>query len=158
MTFKCHGIIDLLKCTVFVCYGGYVCRRRDRCGGQSVNCGRGGSGLLVPVHIVLVLVLVQVLVHIAAPGSGVASQGCSALLHRTSALCFCINLSALTSNSGEQNTDRGGGLWSTSKPSHLPNLPTAVFHTDSSVQSISSWQALPSAFAINTFSTLFRRG
>ena len=83
---------------MFVCSGGYVCRRRDRCGGQSVNCGRGGSGLLVlvyivlvlvlvlvPVHIVLVLVLVlvQVLVHIAAPGSGVASQGCSALLHRT---------------------------------------------------------------------------
>ena len=33
---------------------------------------------------------------------------CSAPSH-SPALCFCINLSALTSNSGEQNTDRGGG-------------------------------------------------
>ena len=32
---------------------------------------------------------------------------CSAPSH-SPALCFCINLSALTSNSGEQNTDRGG--------------------------------------------------
>ena len=111
---------------MFVCYGGYVCRRRDRCGGQSVNCGRGGSGLLVPVHIVLVLVLVQlVLVHIAAPGSGVASQGCSALLHRTPLLSASAS-TFLLSRATVASRIRTGAVVLVNQTSKASHLPTAA--------------------------------
>ena len=85
--------------------------------------------VLVPVHIVLVLVLVlvQVLVHIAAPGSGVASQGCSALLHRTPLLSASASTFLLSRATVASRIRTGAVLLvnQTSKASHLPTAASS---------------------------------